>query len=106
MNGCIGRHNVQPKRKSWRKLHLGLDLNTGEIVCATVTKDDVGGPKALPERLDQIEPPVGRFLADGAYACAPTSDLLMGCFGKDVEIITPLSITGVVNPEASRYPPA
>tara|TARA_B100001059_G_scaffold200653_1_gene207552 strand:- start:194 stop:448 length:255 start_codon:yes stop_codon:yes gene_type:complete len=63
-----------------------------------VTKDDVGDPKALPERLDQIEPPVGRFLADA------TSDLLMGCFGKDVEIIMPLSITGVVNPEASRYP--
>ena len=68
-------------------------------MCMAVTKDDVGDPKALPERLDQIEPPVGRFLADA------TSDLLMGCFGKDVEIIMPLSITGVVNPEASRYPP-
>ena len=37
------KHHIQPKRKFWRKLHLGLDLNTGEIVCTDLTKEDVGG---------------------------------------------------------------
>ena len=98
------KHNVQPKRKSWRKLHLGLDLNTGEIVYTYLTKDDVGDPKALPELLDQLEIPVSRFLADGAYDGAPTSDLLMERFVKDVEIIIPPPITAVVSPKAARDP--
>ena len=98
------KHNVQPKRKSWRKLHLGLDLNTGEIVCTDLTKDDVGDPTALPELLDQIETPVSRFLGDGAYDGDPTSDLLMERFGKDVEIIIPPPITAVASPKAARDP--
>ena len=79
------KHNVQAKCKSWRKLHLGLDLNTGEIVCTDLAKDDVGDPTALPELLDQIKTPVSRFLADGAYDGDPTSDLLIERFGKNVE---------------------
>ena len=35
-----------------RKLHLGLDITTGDIVCSDLTKDDVGDPTALPELLD------------------------------------------------------
>lgn len=53
------KHKTKAKRKSWRKLHLGLDLTTGEIVCADLTKDDVGDPTALPELFDQIDAPVG-----------------------------------------------
>ena len=98
------KHNVQPKRKSWRKLHLGLDLNTGEIVCTDLTKDDVGDPTALPELLDQIETPVRRFLGDGAYDGDPTSDLLMARFGKNVQIIIPPPIPAVVSPKAARDP--
>ncbi len=64
-------------RTFWRKLHLGLDLATGEIVCSDLTTDDVGDPTALPELLDQIDTDVSRFIADGAYDGAPTSDLLV-----------------------------
>jgi len=31
------KHKTKPKRKSWRKLHLGLDLISGEIVCSDLT---------------------------------------------------------------------
>ena len=98
------KHNVQPKRKSCRKLHFGLDLNTGEIVCTDLTKEDVGDPTDLPELLDQIETPVCRFLSDGAYDGDPTRDLLMARFGKDVEIIISPPITAVVSSKAARDP--
>ena len=61
------KHKAKRKRRSWRKLHLGLDLVSGEIVCADLTEDDVGDTTALPGLLDQIDGPVDLFLADGAY---------------------------------------
>jgi hypothetical protein len=83
------KHQTKAKRKSWRKLHLGLNLLTGEIVCADLTKDDVGDSTVLPELLDQLDDTVSRFFADGAYDGAPTSDLLIARFGETVEIIIP-----------------
>lgn len=68
------KHKTKAKRKSCIsacKLHLGLDLATGEIVCSDLTTDGVGDPTALPELLDQIDGNVSRFMADGAYVTAP-----------------------------------
>ncbi len=62
------KHKTKAKRKRWRKLHLGLDLATGDIICSELTPDDVGDTTALPELLDQIDGPVSRFLGDGADA--------------------------------------
>mgnify|MGYP002633688910 CR=1 FL=1 len=98
------KHKTKAKRKSWRKLHLGLDLTTGEIVCSDLTKDDVGDPTALPDLFDQIDAPVSRFLADGAYDGDPTSDLLVERFGEAIEIIIPPPKTAVLSPEAARDP--
>jgi hypothetical protein len=98
------KHKTKANRKSWRKLHLGLDLTTGDIVCSDLTKEDVGDPTALSELLDQIDAPVSRFLADGAYDGDPTSDLLVERFGEAIEIIIPPPITAVPSPEAARDP--
>ena len=52
------KHETKAKRKSWRKLHLGLDLTTGEIICSDLTLDHVGDSTALPGLLDQFDGPV------------------------------------------------
>ena len=36
------KHKTRGIRRRWRKLHLGLDLHSGAIVCANLTHDDVG----------------------------------------------------------------
>ena len=36
------KHKIKGIRRRWRKLHLGLDLASGAIVCADLTHDDVG----------------------------------------------------------------
>jgi hypothetical protein len=48
------KHKTKRKRRSWRKLHLGLDLVSGQIVCSDLTVDDIGDSTALSGLLDQI----------------------------------------------------
>ena len=92
------------KRKRWRKLHLGLDLVSGEIICSELTTDDVGDPTALPDLLDQIDGPVSRFIADGAYDGSPTRDLLATRLGEVVEVIVPPPKTAVQSPQSAEDP--
>lgn len=83
------KHKTNTKRKSWRKLHLGLDLVTGDIVCSELTTDDVGDTTALSDLLDQIDAEVSQLIADGAYDGDPTGDLLIERFGEAVKIVIP-----------------
>ena len=77
------KHRIKGIRRRWRKLHLGLDLHTGAIVCADLTHDDVGDSTALPGLLDQLDAPVTGFLADGTYDGASTRDMLRHRYGGD-----------------------
>jgi hypothetical protein len=53
-------------RRSWRKLHIGVDANTGRIVAATLTTSNVDDASQVSALLDQAGP-VASFTADGAY---------------------------------------
>ena len=55
------------KRRTWRKLHLAVDASTQRVEAALVTAKEVVDPRGLPRLLKQIEAPVGRVYADGAY---------------------------------------
>ncbi|WP_457811112.1 IS5 family transposase [Sinorhizobium meliloti] len=94
----------QGQTQRWRKLHLGLNLVSGEIVCSDPTADDVGDPTALPGLLDQIGGPVEKFIADGAYDGTPTRDLLATRFGEIVEVIIPPPKTAVASPQSVLVP--
>ena len=53
-------------RRSWRKLHIGLDADTGQIVAATLTDRDVDDAAQVGPLLDQVTGEVASFVADGA----------------------------------------
>ena len=53
--------------RQWRKLHLAVDAETGEIVAHVLTDKDVGDIGAVPGLLATVEGPVGNVIADGAY---------------------------------------
>jgi hypothetical protein len=55
------------RRRSWRKLHIGVDTETGRIVAAALTTKDVDGGSQVSTLLDQIDGPIASFTADGAY---------------------------------------
>src|ERR1700733_15198814 len=60
------KHGIRSRRR-WRKLHLGIDAVTHEIVAGALTPDDVGDIAELPDLLDQINVDVASVTADGAY---------------------------------------
>jgi len=54
-------------RRSWRKLHLGVDAATGQIVAAALTNKEVDDAAQVGPLLDQVAGPVASFTGDGAY---------------------------------------
>ena len=54
------------RRRSWRKMHLGVDADTGQIVAATLTYRDEDDASQVGPLLDQVEGSVASFTADGA----------------------------------------
>jgi Transposase DDE domain len=54
-------------RRSWRKLHIGMDANTGNIVAAALTTNDIDDASQVGPLLAQMEGPVASLTGDGAY---------------------------------------
>ena len=54
-------------RLSWRKLHLGMDADTGQIVASALTSNDVDDGAQTDPLLDQVTGPVVSVTGDGAY---------------------------------------
>ena len=61
------RQHGWSKRRTWRKLHLGVDEATGEIVAAVASEAGVADDEALPDILVQVEGEIRQASADGAY---------------------------------------
>jgi IS5 family transposase len=55
------------KRRTWRKLHIGVNAETGEIAVAAVSTSDVADCDMLPKMLPEVETPIASVTADGAY---------------------------------------
>ena len=54
-------------RRSWRKLHIAVDADTGQIAAVVLTANDVGDASQVGALLDQVDGPIASFTADGAY---------------------------------------
>src|SRR3954471_4057339 len=55
------------RRRSWRKMHRGVDARTGRIVAATLTDRDEDDAAQVGPLLDQVAAPGASVTADGAY---------------------------------------
>ena len=53
-------------RRSWRKLHIAVDADNGQIAAAALTTSDVDDASQVRALLDQVDGPVASFTADGA----------------------------------------
>ena len=60
------KHGIRSHPR-WRKLHLGIDAVTHEIVASELTTDDVSDVSQMPALLDQINVEIASMTADGAY---------------------------------------
>jgi IS5 family transposase len=62
----IEKHGTS-RRRTWRKLHIGVDAASGEIVAVAVTMKDIDDAAMARALLDRIADPIASFTADGAY---------------------------------------
>jgi hypothetical protein len=62
----VEKHGARTRR-SWKKLHLGVDADTGEIIATTLTSHDVDDGSQVGPLLDQVRGPVASFTGDGAF---------------------------------------
>ena len=63
------RKHGGPKRRIWRKIHIGINEETLEVRAVEITGSNIGDAPMLPELLDQIpsDQGIGSVTADGAY---------------------------------------
>jgi Transposase DDE domain len=95
----VEKHGTS-RRRSWRKLHLGVDGESGEILAIELTRkesDDAARTAAL---LDQLTDPIASFTADGAY----DQDRVYETVAErhpDAAVIVPPRATAVPGPSAA-----
>lgn len=63
------RQHGYSKRRTWRKLHLGVNEATGEIVASVLSTNDFKDSEVFDDVLNQIQEPIHTLSADGAYDC-------------------------------------
>jgi hypothetical protein len=98
----VEKHGTS-RRRSRRKLHIGVDAETGQIVAAPMTTNCVNDGSQVGPLLDQVDRPVAAFTGDGA------SDQ-EGVYGKvaashpDAMVIVPPRSSAVPSETAETAP--
>lgn len=71
------RQHGADKRRVWRKLHLGADSATHEIICADLSLSGTTDAQALPGLINQTHRKIRVASADGAYDTRYCHDALL-----------------------------
>jgi hypothetical protein len=98
----VEKHGTKTRR-SWRKLHVGRDADTGQIVAATLTSHDVDDGSQVGPLLDQVDGQIASFTGDGAY----DQDGVYASVAErhpEAAIIVPPRSTAVPSETAERAP--
>jgi hypothetical protein len=62
----VEKHGTQ-RRRAWRKFHIGIDAETGQILASELTPRDADDGTQVEALLDQITGPLASLTGDGAY---------------------------------------
>ena len=98
----IEKHGTR-RRRSWRKLHIGINAETGQILASELTTSDADDGSQVEPLLDQIAGPLASFTGDGAYDQAG----VYGTVAKhhpDAEVIVPPRSTAVLSEDGETAP--
>ncbi len=89
----VEKHGTR-RRRSWRKLHIGVDAETGQILASELTTSDVDDASQVDPLLDQITAPLASFIGDGAYDQTGIYDTIAKQH-PDADVIVPPRSTAV-----------
>lgn len=86
-------------RRGWRKLHLAVDADSGEIIAHSLTDQETGDASQLEPLLDQIDDEIDQFTADGAYDGYLTYDAVLR-HSPGAKVVIPPRSNAVERPNA------
>ena len=98
----VEKHGTRTRR-AWRKLHLGVDAGTGQIVAAALTGKEVDDAAQIGPLLDQVTGSLASVTADGAY----DQDGVYADVAErhpDAAVIVPPRCTAVLSEQAATAP--
>lgn len=98
----VEKHGTRTRR-SWRKLHIGVDAGTAQIVATDVTINDIDDGSQVGPLLDQVTGPVASFTGDGAYERDDVYDAVAERH-PDAAVIVPPRSTAVPSDTANTAP--
>ncbi len=81
----VRQHGVG-KRRTWRKLHLGIDESTGQIVAQELTTNALKDNEPFDGLLDQVKNEIEQISGDGAYDAANCYDR---CIEEGINLVAP-----------------
>jgi hypothetical protein len=99
----LGEKRGTKKRRAWRKLHLGVDAATGEILAAELTTSAIDDGAQVGPRLDQVEGAMASFTADGAYDREDVYDAVAARH-PDASVVVPPRSSAVPSEAAETAP--
>jgi Transposase DDE domain len=82
------RQHGWSKRRTWRKMHLSIDVTSGEVQAAMLSTAGVSDAEMVEPMLAQIDELLARVGADGAYDKRPVYACLRAR-APDAEIVIP-----------------
>ena len=88
------------KRRAWRKLHIGIDVDSGEIVAFDLTDKDVDDASHVETLLEQLAEAPASFMADGAYDRTAVRETVLAR-NLDAKFIVPPCKGAVSGPSAA-----
>lgn len=95
----VRKHGAS-KRRTWRKLHIGIDVTTQEIVCVELTTNSEDDAAVAGKLLQGKTEKLKSFSGDGAY----DDFKLRRTLGNQVHQIIPPSKDAVVHPGTKKKP--
>ena len=98
----LEKHGTKTRR-SWRKLHIGLDAGSGQIVAASLTAKEVDDGAEVGPLLDQITGAVASFTGDGGYDQHSVSAAVAERYPRAAVIVPPRA-TAVPSETAATAP--
>ncbi|MFC5087139.1 IS5 family transposase [Microvirga arabica] len=100
---CLVEKHGTRTHRSWRKLHIGVGAETGQILAAELTTSEVDDGSQVEPLLDQIPGPLASFTGDGAYDQTRIYDTIAKRY-PDADVFVPTRSTAVLTETAQSTP--
>ena len=79
------RKHGYSKRRTWRKIHVGMCAESGQVVVNAISSNDVSDDQAMLQMMDALDgTPFGDVLGDGAYDTTECRESICDHGGKSV----------------------